>query len=269
MRLVDHHQTAGLLDALGHSVVVEGHQGPGVDDLGGDAPPGQLVGGLQGTLDIEQVGHDGHIGALPLDIRLAKGDAEVGIIRYLALGGVEHLMLEEADGVIVPDGGAQQARRISGGGGADHLQSGDVHEDALQRLGVGGGVAAAGALLAPDHQRDLGVAAEDVAGLGHLVEDLVSRHEGEVPVHQLGDWAHAGAGGAQGGANNGGLGNGGVADTLRTEFLIEISGAAIDAAQLFHVLAHDKDALIPAHLLGDGLTNRLRIRKLSHCLVPP
>ena len=129
---------------------------------------------------------------------------------------------------------------------------------------MGGGVAAAGALLAPDHQRDLGVAAEDVAGLGHLVEDLVSRHEGEVPVHQLCDGAHSAGGGA-----HGGLGNGGVADTLRTEFLIEISGAAIDAAQLFHVLAHDKDALIPAHLLGDGLTNRLRIRKLSHCLVPP
>ena len=41
------------------------------------------------------------------------------------------------------------------------------------------------------------------------------------------------------------------------------------AAQLLHVLAPDEDPLVPPHLLGDGLPDRLRIRKLSHCLVPP
>ena len=269
MGLVDHHQAAGLFHALGHGVVVKGNQSPGVDDLGGDALLGQLVGGLQGPLHIQQVGHDGHVRALPLDVRLAEGDAEVRVIGHLALGGVEHLVLEEADGVVVPDGGAQQARGVGGGGGADDFQPRDVHEQTLQGLGVGGGVAAARALLAPDHQGDPGVAAEDIAGLGHLVEDLVRRHEGEVPVHQLRDGPHPAGGGAQGGADDGGLGDGGVADPVRAEFLVEVPGAAVHAAQLLHVLAHDEDPLVPPHLLGDGLPDRLRIRKLSHCLVPP
>ena len=134
---------------------------------------------------------------------------------------------------------------------------------------MSGGVAAARALLAPDHQGDLGMAAEYVPGLGYLVEDLIRCHKGEVPVHQLCDGAHPTGGGAQGGADDGGLRDGGVADPLCAEFLVEVPGAAVHAAQLLHVLAHDEDPLVPPHLLGDGLPDRLRIRKLSHCLVPP
>ena len=178
-------------------------------------------------------------------------------------------MLKEADRVVVPDGGAEKARRLGGGGGAGHLQARDVHEDALQGLGVGGGVAPAGALLAPENHGNLGVAAEDVAGLGHLVENLVRADKGEVPVHQLRYGPHARAGRAQGGAHDGGLGNRGVADPVRAELFIEVPGGAEDASQLLHVLAHDEDPLVPAHLLLNDLADRLCVCQFSHCFVPP
>lgn len=70
-----HHHAAGLLHALRHGVIVEGNQRPGIDDLGGDALLGQFFGSLQRPADIQQVGDDGDIGAFPLDIGLAEGDA--------------------------------------------------------------------------------------------------------------------------------------------------------------------------------------------------
>ena len=178
-------------------------------------------------------------------------------------------MLEEADGVVVPDGGAEEAGGLGGGGGAGHLQARNVHEDALQRLGVGGGVAPARALLAPKNHGNPGVAAEDIAGLCHLVENLVRRHKGEVPVHQLRHGPHPRAGRAQRRAHDGGLGNGGVADAVGAEFLIKVPGGAEDAAQLFHVLAHDEDGFVPAHLLLDYLPDRLGVSQFSHCQIPP
>ena len=269
MGLMDHHQTARLLYAVRHGVVVKGHQRPGVDDLGGDAVLGQLVGGLQGPADVEEVGNDGHVRALLLHVGLAEGDHELRVVGDLALGDVEGLVLEETDRVVIPDGGAEEARRLGGGRGTGNFQARNVHEDALQGLGVGCRVAPAGALLAAEYHGDLGVAAEDVAGLCHLVEDLVRRHKGEVPVHQLRHGPHTRAGRAQGRAHNGGLGDGGVADAVRAEFFIEVPGGAEDAAQLFHVLAHDEDPLVPAHLLGDDLADRLRVTQFSHFLVPP
>ena len=107
----------------------------------------------------------------------------------------------------------------------DYLMN--IESKLIQRLGVSGGVAAARALLAPDHQGDLGMAAEYVPGLGYLVEDLIRCHKGEVPVHQLCDGAHPTGGGAQGGADDGGLRDGGVADPVRAEFLVEAPGAAV------------------------------------------
>ena len=178
-------------------------------------------------------------------------------------------MLEEADGVILADSGTQQTGSLSGSGGACDLQAGDVHEHGLQRLGVGGSVAAAGALLAAQHDGQLGVAAEDVTGLGHLVEDLVSSHEGKVPVHQLSDGTHTSGCGTHCCANDGRLGNGSVADTVSAEFLVQITGGAEHAAQLFTVFAHAEDLVITLHLFLDDLADCLCISQISHSFVPP
>ena len=64
---------------------------------------------------------------------------------------------------------------------------------------LGGGVQA-GADHGTDHQRGDRLAAEHVAELGGLVEDLVQAATGEVDEHQFAHRAHA-AGGADRGAD--------------------------------------------------------------------
>ncbi len=57
-----------------------------------------------------------------------------------------------------------------------------------------------------DHHRGFGLAAEHVAELGRLVEDLVKTHPHEVDEHQLGNRAHAASRGANGRTHIGALG---------------------------------------------------------------
>lgn len=61
----------------------------------------------------------------PLHGGLAQGD-QVLTLRHLALGRVEQLVLDEEDGIVVPDRRRQQALRIGRGRGHDDLEAGNV-----------------------------------------------------------------------------------------------------------------------------------------------
>ena len=167
-------QAMGLLHRLEHRLTVPGRQGDEVDDLRLDALLGQQLGSSLGSLHADGVGNDGHVLAGADDLGLADG---VGLLirqlGHLAFFLVEDLVLEVQDGVVGLNGGLQHHLGIIGIGGGDHHNTGDVDEERLQRLGVLG-CAAEGHTVGRTHdQRHLGLAAEHIAGLGHLVQDLI------------------------------------------------------------------------------------------------
>src|SRR5207248_2011138 len=92
-----------------------------------------------------------------------------------------------------------------------------------------GGAAASADHRADDHRR-LRLAAEHVAELGGLVEDLVEADAEKIAEHQFGDGAQAGNGGAGGGAHDRRFGDRGVDDPSLAELADEALGDTEDAA---------------------------------------
>ncbi len=209
-----------------------------------------------------------------LDVGHAKGNAFVAF-GHLAGRCVEHLVLEEHDQIVVADGAEQEPLGVGGGRGHDALDAGHVGEDRVVAAGVLAGGADPGADHGADHQRALGLAAEHVAQLGALVEDLVHAAAEEVDEHQLGDWAQAGGRGADGGADEAGLGDRGVQHPIAPELLDEPFGDAhhpapgvvvaevIDRGPAGDVLAEEDDRRVFAHGDAQRLVDGLLIRHLA------
>ena len=124
-----------------------------------------------------------------------------------------------------------------------------------------GGVAAAGALLGANDQRDSGLAAEHVAQLGRLVDDRLHGQADEVDVHDLGDRPTARRGGADGHRGDGFFGDGRVAHALGAEFFGQALGDAEDAAAApaGDVLAHHEDGRVAPHLFAQRLVERFGV----------
>ncbi len=163
---------------------VHRHQRSEVDHLDRDALLGKLVGRLEVLGDHVRPGHKRHIRADTPDLGLAEGDQQLAL-RHLSVGHVEQLVLDEHDGLIVADRGLEQALRIAGVGGIDHLEAGDVMEHRLEALRVLPGQRVAGSTLGADHQRDGPLGARHEAVLGGLVDDLVHREHQEVDEQDL------------------------------------------------------------------------------------
>ena len=236
-----------------------------------DAFLGQLFGGLKTHLHHAAVGDDGAISTFALHVGYAQGNG-VLLFRDHALGTVQGLLLKEHDGVVVPDGGFQQALGVVGGGGNDHLQAGEVSQTCLEALGVlGGGTGACTGSGAHDH-RHLHLAAEHEAHLGRFVDQLVKADAHEVGEHQLHNGTHARHGGADAGADVGLLGDGGVHDPILAELFQHAAGDAEGTAVLRDILAHHKDVFVTLHFLAHGVVDGLCVCDLfhsSHGLHPP
>jgi len=94
------------------------------------------------------IGDDAEVPALASDTRLANGDSVIFRRDFFFDAAVEIFVLEEDAGVVVADGGFDQAFGVVGSGGADYFQAGIVDEPHLGILGVEGAavdVSAAGA----------------------------------------------------------------------------------------------------------------------------
>ena len=144
----------------------------------------------------------------------------------------------------------------------------------IEALAVLRGGAEAGAVHGADHHRGHRLAAEHVLELGGLVEDLVEADPHEVDEHQLGDGAQPGGGGTHGGTDEAALGDRRIqhaiaaelghqplGDTERAAPGVVLAGGTQAAGD---VLAHDDDAMIALHLLGEGLVDRLTVALLGH-----
>src|SRR5437588_9478134 len=140
------------------------------------------------------------------------------------------------------------------------------------------GGAAASADHRADHHRGLCLAAEHVAELGGLVEDLVEADAEEIAEHQFGDRSEAGDRGAGGGAHDRGFGDRRVDDARLAKFADEALGDAEDAAigvaltlrrgATRDILADDDDARVAAHLLAERFVQRLADRFLRYQSLP-
>ena len=183
-------------------------------------------------------------------------------------------MLEEDHRIVVADRLDQETLGLIGVGRQHHLQPRDVGEHRVEALAVLRGGAEAGAVHGADHQRGHRLAAEHVAELGRLVEDLVEADPHEVDEHQFDDRAEPGGRGARRGADERDLGEMRVEHAVGSELRAEALGDAHRAAPgvlvargtgaARDVLAHHDDARVALHLLAHRFVDRLAIALLRH-----
>jgi hypothetical protein len=190
-RLVDDDQSAGILDTFQDGVGIQRRGRARIDHRAGNALLLQLVRHFVGEADHAAEGDDGDVIAFAGQVGLAEGDG-VGLVRHLFLQVVHDLVFEEDHGIVVADGLDQQSLGLVGGGRDDDLQAGNMGEYGVQTLAVLAGGAEAGAVHGAYHQRRGRLAAEHVAELGRLIEDLVEADAHEVHEHQFGHGAQTG-----------------------------------------------------------------------------
>ena len=181
-------------------------------------------------------------------------------------------------GIVVADRLGQQALRLVGVRRQHDLQPRNVREDRIEALRVLRGGAEAGAVHGADDERGHRLAAEHVAELCRLIEDLVEADAHEVDEHQLNDRAKAGRRRARSGADKRNFGKMRVEHALRPEFRAQALGdaerpapgvlVAGRAGAAGNVLAHDDDAAVAPHFLADRLVDRLAIGFLRHSCPP-
>ena len=100
------------------------------------------------------------------------------------------------------------------------------------------------------------LAAGHVEHFRGVVDDLVGRDEAERPAHELDDGAQAVHRGTDREPGEAVLGDGRVDDALLAELVQHALADLVRAVVLRDFLAHEEDALVAAHLLGERLAQR-------------
>ena len=194
--------------------------------------------------------------------RASPNGTSVLAVRHLAFEPPEVLVLHVDDGIVAADRRLQQALVVGRRRRAGDDEARDVRVPGLERLRMlrGGGAPHADRLA--HHQRHARLAAEHVARLGGLVDELVHRAEREIGEAHLDDRPRAHHGGADRGAHDAGLRDRRVGDALRPELLDEALVLAEHAAAA-EVLADRPDRRVAPHLLGERQPRRLERRSAS------
>lgn len=105
-RISDEHAPVGLLNGLLDSFNIKRSDTSQVDDLRLDTLFRELVRCLHTVGDHLAVCYDRHVASLTLDLGLANGQQEVvreHLIGHWEAHTIHHLILEEDDGVGIPD----------------------------------------------------------------------------------------------------------------------------------------------------------------------
>ena len=122
--LVGDHEPVGFADGVEHRLLVPGLDRHQVDDLHADAVVLEVGSRAERLVDETRHGDDGHVGALPLDVGLAQGDQMIRPLGDLALHGVQRLVLDEDDGVVVADRRLEEALDVVRVGGHNDFNPG-------------------------------------------------------------------------------------------------------------------------------------------------
>ena len=172
-------------------------------------------------------------------------------------------MLKDEHGVVVADGGLEDALRVVGVRRGHDLEAGNVDEIALGALAVLG-AAQRRADGCPHHHRHGQFPAGHVAQFRGLVDELVHALEQEVRVLHIRDRPHPEHGRADRGSRDRLLADRRIDDPFVAELLGEPEVDAERAAESAldpDVLADQEDVVVAAHLLGDRLAQRLGDRQ--------
>src|SRR5712691_379776 len=245
---LDDHAPAGAANGLDDRWPVDGADRAQVDDLGVDVLLLELLGRL-----VREDGHPRHaddrdIGAPAPDRRLADGSRVVAI-RHHAADVVEAHRLEEHHRVVGADGRLQHPLRIFRCRRRDDQQARNEPVQHLEAVRVLRRKLMAGAARHADDQRHLRLAAEHVADLCGVVDDLVVRDQGEVDGHHLDDRSQAEHRRADGAADDHLFRDWCVDDALFAEAIQQAFRHAVRPAELADVLADQVDGVVPLHLL--------------------
>ena len=190
----------------------------------------------------------------------ADGDDVVFRGDFAFDAAVEIFVLEEDAGIVVADGGFDEAFGVVGRGGADDFEAGIVDEPHLGILRVEGAAVDVSAAGAAQDERS-GRAPEVVRFRDH-VGDLVEGAADEVHELKFGDGAHAGERGSEGRADDGGLGDGRVDDALGAEAVDESVGDFEGAAVNADVFAEAEDGGVAVHFFPDSLADGFEVGEL-------
>ena len=198
------------------------------------------------------------------DRGLPQRDGVVGVGHIATDRAVHLLVLEEQDGVVVADRGAQQSASVVRGRRHDHLQPRDVREEGLDALRVvQRAVDAAAVRSAHDHRHAVAVV-RAVAHPRRLGDQLVERGEDEVRELDLGDRPKPIDGSADRRTDDHRLGQRRIDHPVVAELRPQPVRREEDAALLADVLAEHDHRLVPPHLVCERLADRLDERPRRH-----
>ena len=126
-------EAIGFPHGVEDRVLVQGHEGARIDHLHGHAFPLEISRHLERPLHHHLRGDHRHVCSLPLDVGLPQRD-DIVARGHLAPGGIEHLVLEEDDGVVVANGRGEEPLGVVGRGGRDDHEPRHVGEPRFEAL---------------------------------------------------------------------------------------------------------------------------------------
>src|SRR5580704_12411501 len=200
------------------------------------------------------------VAAFADDVRFTDGDDVIFGGHFAFDAAVEIFVLEEDAGIVVADGGFDQAFGVVGRGRANYFQAGIVDEPHLGILRVEGAtvnVSATGAA-----QDDGSGRTPEVVCFRDHVGDLIHGARNEIHELEFGYGTHAGERGSEGRSYDGRFGDGRVDDALGAEAVDEsvgdFEGAAVDA----DVFAETENGGVAVHFFPDSLADGFEIGEL-------
>src|SRR5579863_1711492 len=258
--LVEDDDFVCLLYCLRDGFAIERGDGAEVEDFYFDIFFCEDVGGFQRGVDHRGISNDAEVAAFADDVGFADGDDVIFGGDFAFDAAVEIFVLEEDAGVVVADGGFDEAFGVVGRGRADNFKAGIVDEPHLGILRMERAAVDVSAAGAAEDER--GGRSPEVVRFRDHVGNLVHGAGDEIHELEFGDGAHAGERGSEGRAYDGGLGDGRVDDALGAEAVDEsvgdFEGAAVDA----DVLAEAEDGGIAVHFFPDSLADGFEVGEL-------
>ena len=203
------------------------------------------------------IGNDAQVAAFASDASLADGHDIIFRRHFFLDAAIKIFVLEENAGIVIADGGFDQAFGVVGRGRANDFETGIVDEPHFGILGVEGAAVDVSAAGAAEDERSR--RAPEVMRFRDHVADLVEGAADEVHELKFGDRAHAGERRSEGRAHDGGFGDGRVDDALGAEPVNEtirdFKCPAVDA----DVFAEAEDGGVTVHFFPDSLTDGFEV----------
>src|SRR5215467_2716730 len=239
---------------------VDGDEGAQIDDFYLDSFFAQDFCGFQGGVDHGGVGDHAEVAAFARNASLSNGDDVILLGDFFLDPTIEILVLEENAGIVVADGGFDEAFGVVRRSRADDLEPGVVNEPHLGVLRVERAPVDVSAAGAAEDER--GGRSPQVVGLGNHVGNLVHGAGDEVHELKFGDGAHTGERGSEGCAHDGRFSDGSIDDAFGAEAVDESVGDFERAAVNADVFAETENGGIALHFFPDSLADGFEVGEL-------